>query len=375
MIRFLTYELTQEQQILRETVSEFAQSEISPLASKIDEERTIPKELLAKIVPFGLYSITVPTEFGGAGADFVSLVIAMEEISRASASVGAVLSYQNAVVCEALSNSQSENSKELLPMLAAGSIGAFDLDPSREEPISCKIEDSTLTVNGSSEFVVGASFADIFLVLGELKEKEQVIFAFSKNAFPKEQFKVGEQRRLLGMRGCGASSIAFKAAKLPLKSLAYEVSKTKTELAKLLCKARLATASQALGIAQASVDASIKYARERKQFNTKIGNFYAVQDMIASDSIALETSRAQTYLAAKEMNSPSLEKDSSIAKISASDAAVKAARHSIRIHGGYGFTRDYPVERYARDAHLTKIYNESNEELKATIAKYLLGPM
>ncbi len=142
----------------------------------------------------------------------------------------------------------------------------------------------------------------------------------------------------------------------------------------MLAKSRLAVAAQALGIGQASLDAEIKYANERVQFNTKIGSFYAVRDFIAQDEIALETARSLTYSVASEIQTlATLSRDSAIAKVSSSNAAVQTARHSIRVHGGYGFVRDYPVERHLRDARGTQIYIESNEELKSQIAGSLLG--
>ena len=381
----MTYELTQEQQILRETIRDFAQSEIAPLASKIDWECKVPAELFAKLPQFGLFGVTAPSELGGAGADFLSLVIAIEEVSRASGSLGASLSFHNAVVCEALSSSGNSKLREnMLPKLTSGSLGAFDFSTIHEEnkskQILCKVEGSDLIVSGNSDYVVNAASANVFLVLGNLesvdrhREPEPVIFAFSKDQVPKEEFTVGEAKRLLGMRASDTAKISFNKLKLPLQSLVYEVSKVKQPLHALLARANLAVAAQALGIAQASIDASVKYANERSQFNTKIGNFYAVQDMIASDSVDLETARALTYLTAQEINTTStLERDSSIAKISSSNAAVRASRNAIRVHGGYGFTRDYPVERFARDACITQIYTESNEDLKARVAKSLLG--
>jgi alkylation response protein AidB-like acyl-CoA dehydrogenase len=381
----LTYELTQEQQILRETIRDFAQSEIAPLASKIDWECKVPEELLAKLPQIGLFGITVPSELGGAGADFLSLVIAIEEVSRASGSLGASLSFHNAVVCEALASSgNSKLRKTLLPKLATASLGAFDFSTihqgAKSKQVLCKVEGSDLIVNGSSDYVMNAASANIFLVLGNLEgtadanETERVIFAFSKEQVSKEEFLVGEPKRLLGLRASGAAKISFNKLELPLQSLVYEVSKVKQPLQALLARANLAVAAQALGIAQASLDASVKYANERSQFNTKIGNFYAIQDMIASDSVDLETARAMTYLTAQEIKTTStLERESSIAKISSSNASVRASRHAIRVHGGYGFTRDYPVERFARDARLTQIFTEINEDLKAQVAKSLLG--
>jgi alkylation response protein AidB-like acyl-CoA dehydrogenase len=387
----LTYELTQEQQILRETIRDFSQSEISPLASKIDWECKVPSDLLAKLPQLGLFGITVPTEFGGAGADFLSLVIAIEEVSRASGSLGAQLSFHNAVVCEALSSSTNSRLKEsLLPKLTSGSLAAFDFltidQEDRAKQITCKIDGSDLIVNGSSDYVMNAASADVFLILGNLEAStpgrkgltaDRVLFAFSKSQLSQQNtdaFKVGEAKKLLGMRASEIAKISFNNLKLSLESLVYDVSKVSKSLDFLLARTRLAVSAQALGIGQASIDASVKYANERSQFNTKIGNFYAIQDMIASDAVDVETARSLAYLTAQEINtSTTLSRDSAIAKIASSNAAVRASKHAIRVHGGYGFTRDYPVERYARDAKITLAYAESNEDLKSLVAKSLLG--
>lgn len=389
----MTYELTQEQQILRETIHDFSQSEIAPLASKIDWECKVPQDLLAKLPQLGLFGITIPTEFGGAGADFLSLVITIEEVSRASGSLGAQLSFHNAVVCEALSSSTNSRLKEnLLPKLASGSLAAFDFSMLDQEDkakgIQCKLDGSDLVVSGSSDYVMNAASAGVFLILGNLvdgsprtgkteNEAKRVLFAFAKDQASQSSsatFRVGEAKKLLGMRASDTAKISFENLKLPLESLVFDISKVSESLDSLLARVRLAVAAQALGIGQASIDASVKYANERSQFNTKIGNFYAIQDMIASDAVDVETARSLTYLTAQEIKtSNTLTRDSAIAKIASSNAAVRASKHAIRVHGGYGFTRDYPVERYARDAKLTLVYPESNEDLKSLVAKSLLG--
>lgn len=375
----LTLELTQEQQILRETIRDFVQSEIAPFGSKIDQESAVPQELLAKLPNMGLFGISVPSDFGGAGADFLSLVIACEEVSKASGSLGAQISFHNAVVCEALVATANSGLKEmLLPKLASGTLGAFDFSTKeiKSKQTSCKIEGSELIVNGSSEYVMSASQAGIFIVCGNLvgTKGDLALFAFSRDATARGEFSTGEPRKLMGMRASGTASISFKNLRLPLQSLVCEVPKTGEYLDQLLARARLAVAAQALGIAQASIDSEVKYAKEREQFDMKIGNFYAVQEMIASDAVDVETARSLCYLTSSEIRSgKTLQRDSAIAKIAASNAAIKAARHAIRVHGGYGFTRAYPVERYARDARLTQIYTETNEDLKSLIARSLLG--
>jgi alkylation response protein AidB-like acyl-CoA dehydrogenase len=379
--RILLYKLSQEQEILRETIREFARTEIAPLAADIDESSSIPQELLVELPEFGLYGITLPAESGGAGADFLSLVVSIEEVSKASGSLGARLCVHNAIVGEAFLLSENTALRgAFLHKLASGSLGAFALYPSASERergvVSCSFQGSNIILEGSASFVINAASADIFLIRARVQDtvSDEALVAFSKSAASKDAFEISSPKKLLGMRASDTATLSFHDLKLPIESLVSDVAQTGAILEKLNARARLAIAAVALGIGQASVDASVKYANERSQFNTKIGKFYAVQEMIASDIVSLESARSITYQAAAEINSSrSLGRDSATAKICSSNAALGAARHSIRIHGGYGFTRDYPVERYARDARLTLICFESNERLKSEIARIALS--
>ena len=370
----LQYKITQEQELLKQTIGELAQAEISTVASRIDWEGKVPDELKRKLPGFGLYGITIPQEYGGAGTDFLSLVLAIEELCKASGSLGAQISFHNAVVAEALiASSNSILKSNLLPKLASGTLGAFSFDP--KSTVSCKIENNQIILNGSSEYIMNAASAGIFLVLAKMIDRSRAIICFSKeNAGMDSGFEVGQAKKLLGMRASETASISFRNVKLPADALAFDPQHSGTILEQLLARSRLAVAAQALGIAQASLEAAIKYSNERSQFNTKIAKFYAVKDFIAQDEIAIQSARSITYSVASELLSiPTLQRDSAIAKVAASNAAVQAARHSIRIHGGYGFIRDYPVERYLRDARVTQIYIEPNEALKGQIASSLLG--
>ena len=352
---------------------EFAESDISPVASKLDSDARVPGDLLAKLPTLGLYGITTPAELGGVGADFLSFVLAVEEISRVSASISSLIAFHNSVVCEALlASTNSELKNSLLPKLATGeSKSSFTFDP--KSTISCTIEGGGIILNGSSDYVLGASFADVFLVLARMKDSAPVIAGFSKSEAG-ASLQVGEERMLMGLRGTGTAKISLSKLKLPIGSLVFDPQKTSSALENLNARSRLAVAAQALGIAQASLDEEVRYAGERTQFNSKIGKFYAVQDFIAMDEISIETARSVTYNVASKISTlPTLQRDSSIAKVAASNAAVQSARHSIRVHGGYGFIRDYPVERYLRDARATQLYMESNESLKAKIAESLLS--
>ena len=222
---------------------------------------------------------------------------------------------------------------------------------------------------------MNAASAGVFLVLAKMSDGNRAIICFSKeHSGINSGFEVGPAKKLLGMRASQTASISFHNLKLSTDTLVFDPQHTGRILEQLFARSRLAVAAQALGIAQASLDASIKYSNERTQFNTQIGKFYAVKDFIAQDEIAIQSARSITYSVAAELLSiPSLQRDSAIAKVAASNSAVQAARHSIRVHGGYGFIRDYPVERYLRDARVTQIYIESNEALKGQIAGSLLG--
>lgn len=364
------YKITQEHEILRDTIREFSRKEIVPLAAGIDWEAVVPESLYSSLHSLGLYGVTVPSEYGGVGADFLSAVIACEEVSRASGSLGAQLSIHNAVVCEALRLSSNSALKEtLLPKLSTGTLGAFSSD----DHLSCKIEGSDLVLDGNADYVMNAQRAGVFLIDAKLSgsKSERALIAFEKG---QASFKVSAPKKMLGLRASGTSTISFDKTKIPLSSLLFDVKDSGDALSKLKCRARLAIASQALGLAEAALEAETRYANERSQFNTKIGRFYAVQEFIASDAISIETSRAITYLAATQIDSsPTIARDSAIAKIASSNCSVSVSRHSIRVHGGYGFIRDYPVERYLRDSRATQIYLESNESLKAEIASFILG--
>lgn len=370
LICALHYNISQDQELFKQAISELAQSDILPVASRIDWEANASSELLQKLAGAGLFGITVPQEYGGVGTDFLSLVLSVEELSKFSGSLGAQVSFHNGVVCEALVASANKELKaRLLPKLASGTLGAFSLDPN--STVSYAVQGDSVVINGASEYVMSATLAGVFLVLARSKQGN-IVICFDISDVNKPEFSIGETIKLLGMRASGTASMSFRGLRLSKESIAFSSTESNAAITNMLKKSRLAVAAQALGLGQASLDASVKYSSERSQFNTKIGKFYAVRDFVAQDQIAIEGSRSLTYSVASDLSRPSADKDSAIAKVSASNAAVQAARHSIRVHGGYGFTRDYPVERYLRDARATQLYIESNEALKDLIAASII---
>ncbi len=363
--------LTQEQELLQGTVREFSRDEIAAVASKIDSDSKVPDGLFQKLPELGLYGIIIPTEYAGAGADYLSLLLAVEELSKVSGSLGARVSFHS-VVCDTLKASSNEVLKaSFLPRLAGGTLAAFSVDP--KSSISWrKNGGGELILEGVSEYVMNADAAGIFLVLARANDGTGMLVCFDKEEAG-DSMEIGAPKKLMGMRGSGTGGISLRGLKLPNSSLVCDPAAISNGLERLLIAARLGVAVQALGIAQASLDEEVRYANERSQFNTKIGRFYAVQDFIATDEISVDTARSLTYnVASQPLSEESAKRRSCVAKISASNAAVQAARHSIRVHGGYGFVRDYPVERYLRDARATQLFLEPNEALKAKIAGDLL---
>lgn len=346
---------------------EFSQGEIFSLAPKIDSDSKVPDELLRKLPEIGLYGIVIPTQFGGAGADYTSLLLSIEELSKVSGAIGARVAFHG-IVCNALNESPNEALKaSILPKLASGTLSAFSVDP--KSTVTYTKSGNEATLEGTSEFVLNADMAGVFLFLAKSKDGSSALVCFEGR---NDGIEIDEPKRMMGLRGSGTCRVSLRHLKIDESSFVVPPQETQAVLQKLLVAGRLSVAAQALGIAQASLDETIKYANERTQFNTKIGRFYAVQDFIASDEVSMDCARSITYEVSSHPVEGSSQRRSAIAKIAASNAAVQSARHSIRVHGGYGFIRDYPVERYLRDARATQIYLETNEILKAKIAEDLL---
>ncbi len=363
--------LTQEQELLQGTIRDFSRDEVSGIAAKIDSESTVPVELFQKLSAMGLYATTIPSEYGGAGADFLSFLLVVEELSKVSGSLGARVAFHG-MVCETLKASSNEELKSsIFRKIAEGTLCAFSVDPKSTITYQ-KNEQGGINLDGTSEYVLNADTAGVFLLQARARSGKTIFVCFSKDQAA-DRLDVSPPLKLMGLRGSGTSRIAVRGLKLDSSSLAFDEVSAPEGLERIHISGRLGVAAQALGIGQAALNEEVRYANERTQFNTKIGRFYAVQDFIAQDEVSLDTARSVTrQVASQPQLDDSASRRSCIAKIAASNAAVQTARHSIRVHGGYGFVRDYPVERYLRDARATQLYLEPNEVLKAKIAEALL---
>uniref|UniRef100_A0A7V1EIE8 Acyl-CoA dehydrogenase n=1 Tax=candidate division WOR-3 bacterium TaxID=2052148 RepID=A0A7V1EIE8_UNCW3 len=357
--------LNNEQKMIQNEVKKFTLQEIEPIVQEIEKNASIPEVIFRKLNEFGILSPIIPQEFGGAGFDTTSLCIIIEELSKVCASVGLVIAVNNGLVAYSLMKSRNEKSKTYLKRLGNGELGGFDIDFDKNLQI---ISQNPLKINGRSRFVLSGAFAK-FLLLDIKTENGWSLYLIESP----DKSKITNPY-LLGMRSAGIVDITFNNLEIPddfclLDSTVYITAIEETRDYFNLCLSAVG-----LGIAQAALDASIKYAKERRQFNRPICEFPMVQEMLAEMKIKIESSRKLLYDAANRYDSKEDYKMATkLAFASNTEAAVYCGIKGVQIFGGYGYTKDYPVERYLRDAKTGQILGESPVKLKENIARELLG--
>ncbi|MFD2170261.1 acyl-CoA dehydrogenase [Tumebacillus lipolyticus] len=374
--------LTKDQRDLQQMVRDFAQNEIAPLAAQIDQSDEFPRELLAKMGELGLLGIPIPEEYDGVGADFLSYMLAIEEISYASASVGVILAVHTSVGTMPILNFGSEEQKQkYVPRLAAGElIGAFGLtepgagsDASGIRTRAVKQGDAYV-LNGSKIFITNGEVADIFIVFAvtdpEKGAKGVSAFIVERNT---PGFSIGKKEHKMGMNGSGTVELIFDNAQVPASQLIGEEGEGFKVAMSNLDGGRIGIGAQALGIARAAFDAARDYVKQREQFGRPIADFQAVQFMLADMATKIEASRLLIYNAAtlRQAKLP-CSKQASMAKYYATDTAMSVTTDAVQLFGGYGYSKEYPVERFMRDAKVTQIYEGTNQIQRLVVAKNLL---
>jgi butyryl-CoA dehydrogenase len=368
--------------MIKETARDFAEKELRPVASKIDEEASFPTENVKKMGELGFMGMMVPEEFGGAGLDCVSYAIAVEEISRVCASSGVILSVNNSLVCQPiLDYGTPEQKKKYLPDLAKGrKLGAFSLTEPEAGSDAGNIQTTAVldgnnyVINGTKIFVTSGGKADVIVLFASTdraaKAKGLSTFIIEKGM---PGFKVGKKENKMGIRGSETSELIFEDCKVPKENLLGQTGSGLKIALKTLDGGRIGIAAQALGIAQACLEASVKYSKERKQFGKAICEFQAIQWMLANMAVSVDAARFLVLRAAytkdKGLN---FSKEAAMAKLFASEAAVDIAINAVQVHGGYGYMKEYDVERYFRDAKITEIYEGTSEVQRMVIAASLL---
>jgi len=374
--------LTEEQEAMRKMVRDFAQEQIAPLAAQIDETDLFPFELIRKMGKLGLMGIPIPEEYEGVGADFISYIAAIEEISKASASVGVILAVHTSVgTIPILKFGTPEQKEKYIPKLAKGEyIGAFALTEANAGSDAAKIKLSAIkqkdkyVLNGSKMFITNAGAADLYVTFAVTDQSKGIhgitAFIVEKGT---EGFSVGKKEKKMGMNGTNTSVLHFENAYVPIENrLGAEGEGFKIAMSNL-DGGRIGIAAQALGIATAALEYSTNYVKERVQFGKPLREQQGIQFKLADMATKIEAARLLIYYAAYLRNSNlPVGKYSSMAKMYATDAAMKVTTEAIQILGGYGYTKDFPVERYFRDAKVTQIYEGTNQIQRIVIVKNLL---
>lgn len=378
----MDFDLDEQQQMIRKMAREFAEKEIKPVASEFDESATFPTDIVKKLGELGFMGMMVPEEYGGAAMDCVSYAIAVEEISRADASVGVTMSVNNSLACQPLIDyGTEEQKKKYLPDLAQGKkLGAYSLTEPEAGSDAGNVQTTAVldgdhyVINGTKIFVTNGGKADV-IILFAATDKEAKSRGISAFIVEKDMpgFRAGKKEDKMGMRGSNTSELIFEDCRVPKENmLGKEGAGFKYALA-ILDGGRIGIAAQAVGIGQACLEAAIAYSKQREQFGRTICKFQAIQWIIANMATEIEAARMLTYRVAHlKEKGQRFTTEAAQAKLFASEAAVRAAINAVQVHGGYGYMKEYDVERYFRDSKLTEIYEGTSEVQRMVIAAGLL---
>ncbi|KHE68580.1 acyl-CoA dehydrogenase [Halobacillus sp. BBL2006] len=375
----MNFTLTEEQQMLRKMVRDFAKNEVEPTAAERDEEERFDREIFDKMAELGLTGIPWPEEYGGIGSDFVSYVIAVEELSRVCASTGVTLSAHISLASWPIYKfGNEEQKKKYLAQLASGEkLGAYALsEPGAGSDVSsmrtqAKLDGDHYVLNGNKVWITNGGVADLYVVFAktdpEAGSRGVSAFIIEKDT---PGFTTGKKEKKLGIRSSPTTELIFEDCRVPKENLLGEEGQGFKIAMMTLDGGRNGIAAQAVGIAQGALDESVSYAKEREQFGKPIATLQGISFKLADMATQIEASRLLTYQAAYlESEGKPYAKASAMAKLYAGDAAMKITTEAVQVHGGYGYTKDYPVERYMRDAKITQIYEGTQEIQRLVIGR------
>jgi alkylation response protein AidB-like acyl-CoA dehydrogenase len=381
--------LTEEHEALQQAVRDFARKEIIPIAAEFDESGEFPYETIKKMSAMGLMGIEIPEEYGGAGMDTIAYVLAMEEIAKADVSHSTIMSVNNSLFCHGIYKFGTEALKQkyLKPVASGEKIGAYSLT----EPMSgsdagnmksravLSDDGKHYILNGRKSWVTSGPVADYVVVfmMTDPDKRHNGITAFVIET-NQPGFSPGKKEPKMGIRASATSELIFEDYKVPVENVLGEVGKGFKIAMTVLDAGRIGIASQALGVSEAAYEAALDYARQREAFGAAIGTFQMIQQKIADMKTRIEASRLLIYNAAmaKERSKVTGERyttEASMAKLFASETAMFCAHQSLQIHGGMGYSKEMPIERYFRDAKITEIYEGTSEIQRMVIARNELG--
>jgi butyryl-CoA dehydrogenase len=378
----MDFELSPEQRETQALARDFAAAEIEPHAARWDREHHFPKELFGKLAELGLMGVCVPEEYGGAGADFLSYIVVLEELSRADAGVGVTVGvHTSAVTLPILSFGTDEQRARFVPPLARGEvIGAFALTEAEAGSdagslrTTAEADGDGWRISGTKQFISTARFAGTFLLFARTDQSTLGARGVSAFILDADHIRITGEEEKLGLNSSVTNSIAVEEQFVDRDRLLHEEGKGFTVAMATLDGGRIGIGAQALGITQAAYDFARNYALERKQFGKRIGEFQAIQWKLADMATEIDAARLLVYRAAwlKQQGRPHTEAGAK-AKLFASEMARRQTAEAIQILGGYGYTKEFPVERYYRDAKITEIYEGTSEIQRLVIARSILG--
>jgi len=379
----LDFNLSEEQRLLKKTVREFAEGELAPHSREWDEKQAFPREVFAKLAELGLMGVAWPTEYGGSGMSTLDWAVVMEELSRVDAGVALSLAAHHSL-CSAhifLAGSEEQKKKHLVPLARGEKVGCWGLTENSAGSDAGGTKTTAVrdgahwVLSGSKTFITNGRVADTAVVMAvtDRSKGKKGISAFIVEQGTKG-FRAGKKEDKLGVRSSDTSELVFEDCRIPVANLLGVEGMGFIDTLRILDRGRIGIAAFSVGIAQAALEASMKYAKDRKQFGHAIADFQAVQFKIAEMATRVAAARLLTWRAASLRDEGREHTaESSMAKLFAGEAAVDIALDAIQIHGGYGYTKDYPVERYLRDAKLGTIGEGTSEVQRLVIARELLG--
>lgn len=378
----MDFSLTKEQTLFLQMIREFAEKEVKPLAAEVDEEERFPVETVEKMAKLGIMGIPFPVEYGGAGGNNQMYAMAVEELSRVCGTTGVIVSAHTSLCAAPIfEHGTEEQKRKYLPKLCSGEwLGAFGLtEPNAgtdagAQQTTAILDGDDYVLNGSKIFITNAGYSHVYIVMAMTDKSvgTRGISAFIVEAdYP--GFSVGKKEKKLGIRGSATCELVFENCRVPKENLLGKLGGGFGIAMKTLDGGRIGIAAQALGIAQGAMDETVKYVKERKQFGKPISHFQNTQFQLADLATKVEASRLLVQVAAyKKDQKQSYSVEAARAKLFAAETAMEVTTKAVQFHGGYGYTREYPVERMMRDAKITEIYEGTSEVQRMVIAANLL---
>ena len=374
----MNFGLTREQELVRQMVREFAVNEVKPIAAEIDETERFPMENVKKMAELGMMGIPFPKELGGAGGDVLSYIITVEELSKACGTHGVIVSAHTSLCASLIyeNGTPAQKEKYLVPLAKGEKIGAFGLtEPgagtdAAGQQTTAVLDGDNYILNGSKIFITNGGVADTFIVFA-MTDKSQGTRGISAFIVEKDfpGFSIGKKEDKLGIRASSTTELIFENCVVPKENLIGKEGKGFGIAMKTLDGGRIGIAAQALGIAEGAYEEAVKYMKERKQFGRPLSAFQGLQWMIADMETKIEAAKLLVYKAAwLKQNKMTYSVDAAKAKLFAAEVAMDVTTKAVQIHGGYGYTKEYPVERMMRDAKITEIYEGTSEVQKMVIS-------